>query len=326
MRLTDGEVRAMVFNTAGVVGAGTMGHGVAFTFAKGGCRVVLIDQDDSALAGAEAKIKRSADMFAEEGLLAPEDKGRVLSSILYTTNLEELAETELVVECIAENIELKQQLFQSLDQICLPQAILASNTSSLKLSDITVNVRNHRDKIILTHWFNPAQLVPLVELFRAETTSDETFQKVRDFHEQCGKVTIEVQKELPGLVANRVQIAMAREVFSLYEQGVASAEDIDKAVSAGPGFRLSVSGLLEIADLGGLDIWYLVSEQLLQVIDSSTKPNKVLADKMKANMLGAKTGEGFYKYSNKSLDDYVYERDRKLLKQLLFLSGELKKT
>ncbi len=310
----------MIFKSTGVVGAGTMGHGIALTFAKYGCSVILTDTSDAILDTAKKKIEKSLEMFIGEGLVHEGEKEKVLSRISYTTDLSQLKDCDYVVECIIEKIEPKQQLFKTLDEICAPKTILASNTSSLKLTDIVRDVTKHREKVILTHFFNPAQIVPLVELLRIEDTSADTFEKTKAFHEECGKVTIEVKKEVPGLVANRIQVAMAREVFSLYEQGIATAEDIDKAVTAGPGFRLSISGLLEIADLGGLDIWYAVAEYLLQFIDSSTEPNKVIAEKIKEGKLGAKTGAGFYEYAGQNFDNYVYNRDLKLLKQLKFIS------
>ncbi len=311
----------MIFRLTGVVGAGTMGHGLALTFAKGGYQVILTDISEAALDTAKKKVEKSLSMFIGEGLVQEKERENILGRISYTTELSQLKDCDYIVECIVEKIEPKQQLFKTLDEICIPETILASNTSSLKLTDITRDVTKHRDKVILTHFFNPAQIVPLVELLRIDDTSDETYNKTKAFHEKCGKVTIEVKKEVPGLIANRIQAAMAREVFSLYEQGVASAEDIDKAVIAGPGFRLSISGLLEIADLGGIDIWYAVMKYLYQFIESGTEVNKVLAEMVKENKLGAKTGQGFYKYSGQSLDSYIYQRDLKLLKQLVYLEN-----
>lgn len=311
----------MIFQNVGVVGAGTMGYGIALTFAKSGCTVTLVDSEKSALSIASMKIDKSLDMFIAEGLIENENKEDIINRINYSVDLESLSGKEYILECISEKIEPKRLLFKRLDEICSPAAVLSSNTSSLKLSDITKDVIQHKDKVILTHWFNPGHIVPLVELLRLESTSNETFEKTKEFYEQCGKVTIEVKKEVPGLVANRIQIAMAREVFSLYEQEVASAEDIDKAITAGPGFRLSVSGLLEIADLGGLDIWFLVLQHLLQFIDSGKEPNQILSQKIKENKLGAKNGIGFYEYPGKNFDHYVFQRDRKLLKQLKFVSN-----
>jgi 3-hydroxybutyryl-CoA dehydrogenase len=315
------EVLNMIFNSVGIIGAGTLGHGIAFTYAKSGCSVMLVDASEAALEIAKRKIEKSLDMFIAEEMVNIAERATILDRITYSTVLDGIDEKEYVVEAISENLESKQRLFKLLDDLCSPETIISSNTSSLQLSHITKDVVKHREKVILAHWFNPAQIVPLVELLRIESTSDDTYNKIKEFHEQCGKVTIEVKKEVPGLIANRLQMAMAREIFSLYEQKVASPEDIDKALSAGPGFRLSMGGFLQIADFGGLDIWLAVSQQLLPHIDSSREPNVTITEKVKQNQLGVKSGQGFFQYPGEDLDAYTFARDEKLLKQLKFLNN-----
>lgn len=307
-----------MFKKVGVVGAGTMGHGIALAYAKSGAKVTIVDLNEEILNRARNKMSQDLDMFAEENMLAF-TKDEVLNNITFSTSNGDFKDCEFVIETIIENLDIKQKLFKDLDEICAPYTILASNTSSLRLSEIVRDVKR-KDKVILAHFFNPAHIIPLVELLKYSETSDDTYEKVKSFHENCGKETILVNKELPGLVANRIQIAMAREVFSLLDQQVASAQDIDKAMTAGPGFRLSISGVIEIADLGGLDVWNTVSKYLLQFIESSREPFKPLVEKVEKREYGAKNGKGFYEYSsNQGLDDIMLKRDKKLVKQLKFM-------
>lgn len=313
-----------MLKNAAVIGAGTMGSGIALQFALNGTPTILCDLSHQALEEAKNKIKAYLDIYQSENYHFKLPVEQILNSISYTTNLEELADVDFITECVTENLAIKQSIFQKLDVLCKEDAIFASNTSSLKLSDIYKVVTIHKSRCILTHWFNPPHIVPLVELLKNKYTADDVYESVDKFLKEHGKVTIEVKKEVPGLVANRIQIAMAREVLSLLEEGVASPEDLDIAVTGGPGFRLALSGLLEIMDFGGIDVWNKVIEGLQPEIASHSSNYKVIENKIERGDYGVKTGRGFYKYPGKSLDEYTLERDKNLLRLLKHTDNFLK--
>jgi len=300
----------------GVIGAGTMGFGIAFQFITNGKKVILQDINEKSLPIVKEKFRQYLQIFREEGILFELNDEQIENFLTLTTNLEALKSCDLIIETATENLELKQEIFKQLDIICEEKTIFTSNTSSLKLSDIAKNVEKHRDKVMLTHFFNPAHIVPLVELLRTTETSNSVFETVKNLMAKIGKVTIEVQKEIPGLVANRIQIALAREALSLLEDGIVSENDLEKAIFAGPGFRFSSSGLLKIMDFGGLDVWQVVLNQLQSEIESNVREYNSLQEKVETGNLGVKTSKGYFEYPGKGLDQYVIERDRALVQQL----------
>jgi len=300
----------------GVIGAGTMGFGIAFQFITNGMPVVLQDIKEESLQLAYEKLKIYLNIFREEGKMFEDSDEVILNRLTLSTAIEDVASCDLVIESATENLELKQRIFGQLDEICAEHAILTSNTSSLKLSEIIRYVEKHRDKVMLTHFFNPAHIVPLVELLKGPDTNQETYDEVNALMEKMGKVTIEVRKEMPGLVANRIQTALAREALSLLEEGVVSEKDLESAIFAGPGFRFATSGLLKIMDFGGLDVWDIVLEQLQPEIESNVCSFGVIKEKREQGHLGVKSSKGFFEYPGKGLDEYVIERDRSLIQQL----------
>lgn len=301
----------------GVVGAGTMGHGIAMQFALSGIPTILCDISEVALQDAKKKIERNIHLFEEEGFRLKIKYDEIDQYLEYSTDLNILSDADFITECASENLGVKHLLFKQLDEICKADAIFASNTSSLSLTDVFATIQHHREKSLLTHWFNPAHLVPLVEILKSDDTSEKTYLTVKNLLESIGKVTIEVKKETPGLVANRIQVAMAREVLTLLEEEIVDARDLDKAITSGPGFRLSTSGLLEIMDFGGIDVWKKVIEELQPVIASGNKEFDTVSEKVQKGDLGVKSGKGFYDYPGKSFDSYILERDRTLLKHLM---------
>jgi len=306
-----------MINKVGVVGAGTMGHGIAMEMAMNGIPTILCDVSEEALQEGKKKIERNIELFKEENYPFKVSPDKIGDYLEYSTDLGSLATVDFVTETASENLEIKHVIFEQLDDICKEDAILVSNTSSLSMTDVFSVVKKHRERSLLTHWFNPPHLVPLVELLTSDETDEAIYEVTKDFLESIGKVTIRVKRETPGLVANRIQAAMVREVLTLLEEDIAEASDLDKAITSGPGFRLSTSGVLELMDFGGIDVWSKVMEELQPVIASEIKQFESLQSRVESGNLGVKTGQGFSDYPGRSFDSYLLERDRTLLKHLM---------
>ncbi|MFZ5632928.1 MAG: 3-hydroxyacyl-CoA dehydrogenase family protein [Bacillota bacterium] len=306
-----------------VVGAGLMGHGIALTYALAGYRVALNDINDGILENAIRHIRENLLLFADNDLIKHEKIDQALARVAATTDLEKAVDgADFVTEAIVEDTEAKRSLFRSLDDLCPPHTILASNTSSLLISDFGAGTKRE-DKQLITHWFNPPHIVPVVEIVRGPKTSDETVDIAYSLLKKAKKSPVRVLKELPGFLVNRVQSAAIREVWSLWEQGVASVEDIDLAIKGSFGFRLASLGPLQICDLGGLDLWYRVGVNLMKEINNSTEPSPAVKEKVDRGELGLKSGKGFYNYSTdyfkENWDEVVQKRDREFIRRLKML-------
>ena len=306
--------------TISVLGAGIMGHGIAQSFLMGGYPVTLYDIQKSILETANAHIEHNLDLFSQAGLIKADESKQALRRLVITTELRRAVEkSDFIVEAAPENLELKQALFQQVESLCKAEAIIASNTSSLTLKDIGARVKQ-KERLVITHWFNPPHIVPTVEVVKGDKTSDETLEVACQLLTRIKKAPVKLNFELPGFLINRIQIAMVREVFDLYEKGIASAADIDRAVKGSFGFRLASIGPLLTADLGGVDLWLRVSENLLPQIQSSIEPPKALQRLVSQGHTGIKSGKGFYDYaadfSKKELDGVIKNRDREFLQRL----------
>ncbi len=305
-----------------VVGAGTMGSGIAQTFAQGGYDVALVDESPEFLDRCVARIRSNLDLFAEYNLLR-EEPGETLARI--STHLAEgLGDatdgTQLVVESISENLHAKRALFTRLD--ALPQnVLLGSNTSSLTISAITKGMRT-AERVVGTHYFNPAHIIPAVEIHRGERTSDKAVMSVREILERTGKKSIMVCKEVTGFVINRLTGALEREIDYLLDEGVVSPQDLDVAVKSSLGFRLACLGPMEAEDMIGLDIAARASRNIFKVLSNASESSPELAEKIKRGELGIKTGKGWYDYSGRDTEDVLAERNRRLLDQLALFSRE----
>lgn len=301
-----------------VLGAGTMGQSIAENFAIYGYDVNLYDVDEDRLRNVKGAIKSDLEFLAEEGYLEQSVITEAMNNIHYYSDIKKaVTDRDFITESIPEILELKQETFKLLDDICPEQTIFTSNTSSLGLNDMMALVSESRKKrMMITHYYNPAHIMPIVELSYFGNMPEEVYLEVESLFKSIKKQYIKVLKDVPGLVANRIQQGIAREVFSIIEQGIAEPEDVDKALMFGPAFRYATTGQLEVADMGGLDIWSVVGDNLLKVMDNRTESNPLLREKVKEGKLGFKTGEGFFKYKQETLAQTRNDFNKRLIHQL----------
>jgi 3-hydroxyacyl-CoA dehydrogenase len=309
------KIGAGISRTA-VIGGGVMGHAIAQVFSQRGCSVMLYDIGEALLAAATEKVRANLALYAEMGIENAASVESVLSRIKTTTDLREaVAGAQFITEAVLEDKDLKKRIFKEIAVAAPGDAILASNTSTLPLALIGEEIEE-RDRLIITHWFNPPHLIPVVEVIRGGSTSDETFRRTVAFLKFLGKEPVHVLKPLPGFLVNRIQTAMFREVMALLEEGVASAEDIDKAVRGSFGLRLAVMGPLAVVDLAGVHLWHKGAQSLYPLLDASKAPQKLWTDMVEKGLLGERTGKGFFEYAPGSVPEIVKDRDRKLLELL----------
>jgi 3-hydroxybutyryl-CoA dehydrogenase len=302
-----------------------MGHGIAQVFAQGGCHVRMQDVSDTSLENARKRIRLNLEALSEHGLEEQDRIDEVMSRITSTVSLEEAVyDADFVTEAISENLELKRELFSTMASYVKPDTILASNTSMLKISDIGRETKG-QERLIINHWFNPPYLIPAVEVVQGKHTSQKTVESSVAFLTQMGKTPIRVLKEVPGHLLNRVQFAMFREILGLLENEVATAEEIDRALTASLGLRFATIGPLRTIDLAGLDLFWHGMRDMFKHLDNSPEPHKIIQDKVKAGQLGKKSGKGFYEYaSGDPIDRVERDRDSKIMKLLpiLYSSGQ----
>jgi 3-hydroxyacyl-CoA dehydrogenase len=297
-----------------VVGAGVMGHGIAQLFAQAGSAVLLHDTDERRLAAGLAAMDDSLALLVEEQVLTARDAAAARARVRPTTDLEAaLAGAGFVVEAIPEVLQAKLDLFDTIERAVGEEAIIASNTSTIPVGRLAQRARRP-ERMVVTHFFNPAQLVPLVEVLPHPLMPPVSVERVMGAMRRIGKRPVRLHREVPGFVANRLQAAVVREAFHLAELGVASLEDLDAVVTEGPGFRWSLIGPVEAADLGGLDTWLRVLDNLAPELSRADGAPAAMRERVARGDLGAKTGRGLLDRGGRPLAERLRERDRFLVR------------
>jgi 3-hydroxybutyryl-CoA dehydrogenase len=281
-------------STLFVVGAGLMGSGIAQVAATAGWQVTVRDVEQAALDRGLAGIEKSLAKFVEKGTITADDRDSTLARLSTTTDLDAAADAAIVVEAVYEKLDVKQEIFGSLDALCRDDAVLATNTSAIPITKIA-SATKRPESVVGTHFFSPVPMMTLCELVRGQQTSDETLQTARQFAEGVGKTCIVVNRDVAGFVTTRLISALAMEAISLYESGVASAEDIDTACRLGFGH---VMGPLATTDLTGVDILRNATLNIYaECAQDKFFPPELLSRMVDAGLLGRKTGRGFFDYT-----------------------------
>lgn len=275
-----------------VLGAGTMGAGIVQAFAQKGYEVIVRDIKDEFVQRGLSGINKNLSKLVSKGKMTEENKEEILSRISGTTDMNLAADCDLVVEAAIENMQVKKEIFAELDGICKKETILASNTSSLSITEVA-SATSRPDKVIGMHFFNPAPVMKLVEIIRGMATSQETFDTVKNLSLEIGKEPVEV-KEAPGFVVNRILIPMINEASFILQEGIASVEDIDTAMKFGANHPM---GPLALGDLIGLDVCLAIMDVLYnETGDNKYRASSTLRKYVRAGWLGRKSGRGFYNY------------------------------
>ncbi|MDP7578139.1 MAG: 3-hydroxyacyl-CoA dehydrogenase family protein [SAR202 cluster bacterium] len=286
-----------------VIGAGLMGHGIALDFALSGYNVRLHSRTENSLKRGFAMLQSSVQRLIKIGVLKQDESKEVLEKVTLSSVLSDsLADVDLVVESVYENVELKRRVFQELGRIAPRAAILASNTSGIMPSKFALD-SERPDKVLVTHYANPPFLIPTVELVRTQYTSDETISKVCDFYAKLGKRPIVAQKEVPGFILNRLQLALFREALWLVENGVATPQDVDFGIKSSIGRRWSVAGVFEVFELAGLDLASEIGRHIFPHLSTEKEVPRVLLEKVASGDVGAKSGKGFYEWAPESVEE-----------------------
>lgn len=275
-----------------VIGTGTMGSGIVQAFAQAGMPIIMKSRSVASAEKALAKIQKSLSKLVEKGKVTQEYMDASLANISLTADYADCADCDLVIEAAVETMELKKELFQQLDKLCKPEAILASNTSSLSITEVAA-CTSRPERVIGMHFFNPAPVMKLVELIRGQKTTDEVYNVISELARQIGKTPVMVN-EAPGFVVNRILIPMVNEGIGILADGVATRDEIDEAMKLGANHPM---GPLALGDLIGLDVCLAIMEVLHHEYgDDKYRPHPLLRKMVRAGLLGRKTGEGFYKY------------------------------
>jgi 3-hydroxybutyryl-CoA dehydrogenase len=300
----------------GNLGAGTMGHATALQFAMNGYEVVVVDNAQAALDRGRTLVEHDLDTFVKAGMVNEGDREAVLGRITMSTDYEALADTDFIIESVLEDLDLKHEVWNKVEGIVSDQTILATNTSGLSPSAIASGLRNP-GRFVVAHFWNPAQLMPLVEVVPGEHTDQETVDTTVELMNHVGKHAVPLKTESLGFVGNRVQMAVIRECMNIVKRGIATPEAVDDIVKYSLGRRWAVLGPIASADLGGLDVFDALSKYLYADLSSESGEDPVLKDQVAHGDLGSKTGKGFYDWQGKQAAQTIESRDDQLLEALV---------
>ena len=307
---------AIEFTNAAVIGTGMMGPGIALTLALGGLPSTILSRTSEGAAQGVEKARAQARLLAANDLADRLAVERALGLIAASPEFEETIRTaSLVVESGPEDMPFKQDLFERMDRLASPQAVLASNTSGMSISAIAARCARP-ERVLTTHFWNPPHLMPLVEIVRGEKTSESVAEAVRTLLVACGKTPVVVKKDRPGQLGNRLQMALMREAAYIVAEGIADADDVDTVVKNGFGLRMPAYGTLEHMDVTGLDLGLAVVDYVARDLYNEPRAPEYLRDLVRSGHLGAKTGKGFYDWSVKSADQVRARRDEFLVEVL----------
>ncbi|MCQ6274762.1 3-hydroxyacyl-CoA dehydrogenase family protein [Bacillus sp. V3B] len=281
-----------------VLGAGIMGHGAAQLFAQAGYNVRIQARRETSLEQARELMTNSLKIMVEKDMLTQQAMDQTLANITYTTNLREaIQDTDFILESIPEVLETKLDTYEIIESVVSEKTIISSNTSTFPLKELTQRAKNP-ERFIITHFFNPPQLVPIVEIVKFEKTDEKVINVTYDLMKEIGKSPVVLKKEITGFIVNRVQVAFLRECFNLIEQGVCTAEDIDIAVRGSMGFKWAFCGPMESQDLAGLQTTAAMVHNIEQDLSNTRELPSFLKEMVENEQLGIRSNKGFYEYDD----------------------------
>ena len=292
----------------GIGGAGIMGASMAQIFALKGYKTIIYDIADSAIEKGKRLIEVNQEAEVESKNETKEESKKVFENISFTTNMEDLKECDILIESIVEKLEIKQEFWENASKTLRPDAILATNTSGLSINKICERVEG-KNRFLGMHWFNPAHLIPLIEIIRNDETDQKSVETVKNLALEIGKKPVTCKKDVPGFIANRIQFAVLRECMDIVEKDVATIEDVDAVMKYGLGFRYAAFGPFEVADFGGLDTFHHIASYLNKDLCDEKQVQKLIDDHYQKGEYGVKSKKGFYDYSNGKDEEALKRRD-----------------
>ena len=311
----------MEINSIAVIGAGTMGHGLAQMFAVAGFQVALNDSDAGVLENVIRRIQANLKTCLDHDIIAVDVAAAVPARITLVSSLPDAARrADFIVETVFEDLGVKRAVLSKVEEHCPAHAIIASNTSGYRVADLAVAL-DRPERFLNTHFWNPPYIVPVVEVVPGDLTSPETVKTTASLLRSAGKTPVLVKKDVAGFVGNRLQHALRREALAIVAEGIASPEDVDLIARLSFGLRLPVVGLLETIDLAGLDLTLAIQSYLWPDLDRSTEPSQLVQDKVAAGELGAKAGKGFYDWPPGQAERAIRKRDEALLEMVEWLDS-----